>query len=125
MESTDVIRALSALAQDTRLAAFRLLVQHGPSGLAAGEIAEALDTAPATLSFHLKELANAGLVTARQEGRFVYYSAHFEHMNRLLAYLTENCCAADCGSGVCAPTNACAPTVRKIAAGRKPQRSKA
>ncbi|HQR19635.1 MAG TPA: metalloregulator ArsR/SmtB family transcription factor [Burkholderiaceae bacterium] len=123
MEPTDVIRALSALAQDTRLAAFRLLVQQGPSGMAAGEIAEALDTAPATLSFHLKELANAGLVTARQEGRFVYYCAHFEHMNRLLSYLTENCCAADCGSS-CTPTIACAPA-RKAAAGRKPQRSKA
>lgn len=123
MESADVIRALAALAQDTRLAAFRLLVQQGPSGMAAGEIAEALDTAPATLSFHLKELANAGLVTARQDGRFVYYSAHFEHMSRLLAYLTENCCAADCGSS-CAPAAACAPA-RKTGAGRKPQRSKA
>ncbi len=124
MESNEVIRALAALAQDTRLAAFRLLVQQGPSGMAAGEIAEAVDTAPATLSFHLKELANAGLVTARQEGRFVYYSANFEHMNRLLSYLTENCCAADCGSS-CTPTIACEPGARKTAAGRKSQRSKA
>ncbi len=106
MKSTDVITALAALAQDTRLSVFRLLVQQGPSGLAAGEIAGQLGIAPATLSFHLKELAHAELVSSRQEGRFVFYAANFDAMNALLAYLTENCCAADCGP-VCAPAVAC------------------
>ena len=128
MESKDAVRALAALAQDTRLDVFRLLVQHGPSGMAAGEIAEHLAIAPATLSFHLKELSHAGLVTSRQDGRFNFYAANFTGMSELLAYLTENCCAADCGPGaVCAPVATCAPAVPKRAAagGRKPQRSKA
>jgi DNA-binding transcriptional ArsR family regulator len=128
MKSTDVVTALAALAQDTRLGVFRLLVQQGPSGMAAGEIAERLGIAPATLSFHLKELTHAGLVTARQAGRFVFYAARFDAMNELLAYLTENCCVADCGPGVsCAPLAACAPAVpkRATAVRRKPQRSKA
>ncbi len=107
MKSNDAVRCLAALAQDTRLSVYRLLVQQGPSGMAAGEIAAALDLAPATLSFHLKELSHAGLVTARQEGRFVFYSADFAAMNALLAFLTENCCAADAGS--CHPVPACAP----------------
>lgn len=128
MESTDAIRALGALAQDTRLGVFRLLVQQGPSGMAAGEVAEHLAIAPATLSFHLKELSHAGLVTSRQEGRFIFYAANFTAMNDLLAYLTENCCVADCGPGAsCAPLAACAPGVPKpaTAARRKPLRSKA
>ena len=96
--------------------------------MAAGEIAEHLAIAPATLSFHLKELSHAGLVTSRQDGRFNFYAANFTAMSDLLAYLTENCCAADCGPGaVCAPVATCAPAVPKRAAagGRKPQRSKA
>ncbi len=97
----DAVTALAALAQDTRLAAFRLLVAAGPDGLAAGVIATRLRVAPATLSFHLKELANAGLVVARQEGRFVYYAAEFDEMNALLAFLTQNCCAGS--GGDCAP----------------------
>jgi ArsR family transcriptional regulator, arsenate/arsenite/antimonite-responsive transcriptional repressor len=92
MESLSAVRALAALAQESRLAVFRLLVKAGPDGLAAGRVAAALDIAPATLSFHLKELANAGLVTARSESRFVYYSANFEQMAALMTYLTENCC---------------------------------
>ena len=108
MKSTDVVRALAALAQDTRLAVYRLLVQQGPSGLAAGEIAGQLDVAPATLSFHLKELAHAGLVTSRQEGRFIYYAANFEAMNALVAFLTENCCVADCGPA-CGTVVVCKP----------------
>jgi DNA-binding transcriptional ArsR family regulator len=114
MKTTDAVRALAALSQDTRLDVFRLLVRQGASGLAAGEIAEELGVSPATLSFHLKELAYAKLVSARQDGRFVFYSANFAEMNRLLAFLTENCCAAD--GGACAPTTArCAPssTTRK------------
>jgi DNA-binding transcriptional ArsR family regulator len=104
MDSTTVLKALAALAQDTRLALFRLLVEYGPAGLTPGRIAEVLDVPPATLSFHLKELAHAGLIGARQESRFIHYSANFEAMNGLVGYLTENCCRA---SGSCAP--ACAP----------------
>jgi len=127
MESIAAVRALGALAQETRLSVFRLLVQQGPSGVAAGEIAEQLEIAPATLSFHLKELSHAGLVSARQDGRFIFYGANFETMNELLAYMTENCCAADCGPGaICAPTASCAPIPKRAtAARRKPQRSKA
>ena len=123
MESKTVVTALAALAQDTRLAVYRLLVQQGPSGLAAGEIAGQLSIAPATLSFHLKELSHAGLVSSRQEGRFVFYAANFDAMNALVAFLTENCCAADCGPA-CAPAVACDP-VRIVRAPPRATRSKA
>jgi ArsR family transcriptional regulator, arsenate/arsenite/antimonite-responsive transcriptional repressor len=86
------LAALAGLAQGTRLAIFRLLVETGPEGLAAGAIAERLELANATLSFHLKELTHAGLVLPHQAGRFIYYSANYETMNGLVAYLTENCC---------------------------------
>lgn len=92
MKSQDAIAALAALAQETRLAIYRLLVQAGPEGLAAGAIAERLDVSPATLSFHLKELARAGLVTPRNSARFIFYSAHFERMAALMTYLTQHCC---------------------------------
>jgi len=104
METKSAVTALGALAQETRLAIYRLLVERGPDGLPAGEIAEQLKLAPATLSFHLKELAHAGLIAARQEGRFIWYRADFVAMNGLVAYLTENCCRA---SAVCETT--CAP----------------
>jgi DNA-binding transcriptional ArsR family regulator len=104
MNQQDVIAALGALAQDSRLAIYRLLVKRGPEGYAAGEISDLLRIAGPSLSFHLKELAHAGLVTARKDGRFIYYSAHFERMNRLVGYLTENCCSQGV---VCAPV--CAP----------------
>jgi ArsR family transcriptional regulator len=120
METKAIVGALAALAQDTRLAVFRLLVQQGPSGLAAGEIAAQLDIAPATLSFHLKELAHAGLVSSRQDGRFVFYAANFDAMNALLAFLSENCCAADGGS--CGPAVACRPA-RRVRAAAKSKRS--
>ncbi len=94
-----MIDALAALAQRSRLSIFRLLVEAGPAGLAAGAIGEKLELPPATLSFHLAHLARAGLVHGRQEGRFVIYSASFENMNTLVGYLTENCC----GGAVCAP----------------------
>ena len=99
MEIDQVVDALAALAQRSRLAIYRLLVKAGPAGLAAGAIAEQLELPPATLSFHLAHLARAGLVQGRQEGRFVIYSASFESMNTLVGYLTENCC----GGAGCAP----------------------
>jgi ArsR family transcriptional regulator, arsenate/arsenite/antimonite-responsive transcriptional repressor len=95
MDAKVAVTSLAALAQESRLLIYRLLVEAGPTGLAVGEIGASLSIAPATLSFHLKELARAELVTARQDGRFIYYSANFDNMNRLLAYLTENCCARD------------------------------
>ena len=109
MESKHVIRALAALAQESRLAIFRLLVEQGPQGLTVGKIAEVLQIAPATLSFHLKELTNADLITARQDGRFIIYSADFAAMNGLLGFLTENCCRASGDN--CSPMSgtACAP----------------
>ena len=110
-KSDTVVTQLAALAQPTRLEVFRLLVQQGRGGLAAGEIAAALEVPPATLSFHLKELAHAGLVLARQDGRFVYYAARFDAMNVLLAFLTQNCCAAE--GGACAPAPACPPATMK------------
>jgi len=99
MDTKEILAALAALAQESRLKAFRLLVQTGPQGLAASKIAEHLGIAPSSLSFHLKELAHAGLVIARQDGRFVIYSANFDTMNGLLTFLTDNCC----GGTACAP----------------------
>jgi DNA-binding transcriptional ArsR family regulator len=92
METKTAVAALAALAQETRLAAFRLLVEAGPEGVAAGDIAQRLDVPGATLSFHLKELSRAALVTSRQEGRFVYYAVDFERMAALMTFLTQNCC---------------------------------
>ena len=100
MKTMEAVKALAALAQDTRLAIYRLLVQQGPAGLAAGTIAERLDVPAATLSFHLKELTNARLIGPRQDGRFVFYSANYAQMNDLLGYLSENCCQ---GESACAP----------------------
>ena len=104
MKTAQAVRALAALAQDTRLAVYRLLVEAGGEGESVGTIAERLRLPGATLSFHLKELAQANLIDARQEGRFIFYSANYARMNDLLAYLTENCCqGADCGAGACNP----------------------
>ena len=99
METKRAVQALGALAQDTRLGIFRLLVQAGPQGMAAGQIGEKLELAPATLSFHLAGLTRAGLARSRQEGRFVIYSAEFETVNGLVAFLSENCC----GGAACLP----------------------
>jgi ArsR family transcriptional regulator len=92
METKSAVAALAALAQETRLSIFRLLVQAGQEGLAAGRIGDELDVPAATLSFHLKELSHAGLVTSRQEGRFVYYAVNFGNMTALMSFLTQNCC---------------------------------
>lgn len=87
-----VLRALGALAHESRLAIFRLLVVAGPDGMPAGEIADQLGVSPSGLSFHLKDLSHAGLVDARHAGRFVYYSANFDAMRHLIGFLTDNCC---------------------------------
>jgi ArsR family transcriptional regulator len=92
METKPAVAALAALAQETRLSIFRLLVQAGPQGVPAGGISDALEVPPATLSFHLKELVHAGMVTSRQQGRFIYYSADFDRMAALMTFLTQNCC---------------------------------
>jgi ArsR family transcriptional regulator, arsenate/arsenite/antimonite-responsive transcriptional repressor len=105
MESNLVIKALGALAQETRLAIFRLLVQRGPEGYPAGVIGEMLALPNATLSFHLKELAAAQLIAAQPAGRSIIYSADFAAMNQLLTFLTENCCEG----ASCAPEASCKP----------------
>lgn len=98
MDTREVLMALAAIAQESRLAIFRLLVQVGPDGMAATKIAEQLDIAPSSLSFHLKELTHAKLITSRSKGRFVVYSTDVVIMNDLIDYLTENCCnGAPCG----------------------------
>jgi len=107
MENKDAVVALAALAQESRLATYRLLVQAGPSGLAASKIADALGIPPSSLSFHLKELTHANLVVPRQEGRFVIYAAQFDTMNALLGFLTQNCCGGNPCSSI--DSVACAP----------------
>jgi DNA-binding transcriptional ArsR family regulator len=99
METTQAVQSLSALAQASRLAIFRLLVQAGPAGMAAGSIGGKLQLPAATLSFHLAGLTRAGLAKSRQDGRFVIYTADFDSMNALVGFLTENCC----GGRSCAP----------------------
>ena len=106
MKNTDAVAALAALAQDNRLDVFRLLVQAGPEGMPAGKVAEALDLAPNTLTFHFDRLRDAGLVTVRREGRSMIYAAQYEAMNALLGFLTDNCCqgaAEKCAPAVCKP----------------------
>lgn len=110
MDAAFAVQALSALAQETRLAIFRLLVQAGPAGAVAGQIAETLGIPAATLSFHLKTLAQVGLVHGRQEGRFVRYVADFAAMHGLIGYLSENCCGGDAAR--CAPRSLVVPQER-------------
>jgi len=109
MEKTDAVSALAALAQDNRLDVFRLLVQAGPAGMPAGAIAEALDLAPNTLTFHFDRLRTAGLVTVRRDGRSMIYAAQFDTMNALLGFLTENCC----GGVSCKPAVAYKPARKR------------
>ncbi|HZY60809.1 MAG TPA: metalloregulator ArsR/SmtB family transcription factor [Candidatus Binataceae bacterium] len=121
MTKTSAIAALGALAQDTRLDIFRLLVERGPQGMPAGEIGQRLKQPSPTLSFHLNQLRYAGLITSRRESRSIIYRANFNAMNALMAYLTEKCCGGrpelcgpqvfppgDCAEGTCAP-GACEP----------------
>ena len=103
MEKKQVIVALAALAQESRLAIYRLLVETGPQGLAASKIAERLGMPASSLSFHLKELTHAELVRPQQEGRSIIYSANFDTMNALMGFLTENCCGGNPCSSVCSP----------------------
>jgi ArsR family transcriptional regulator, arsenate/arsenite/antimonite-responsive transcriptional repressor len=93
MKSAEAIAALGALASESRLAVFRLLVKRGPDGFTPSELAKRLDVPAPTLSFHLKELVHAGLVKSRREGRNLYYGPDVEHMNALVSFLTENCCS--------------------------------
>jgi ArsR family transcriptional regulator, arsenate/arsenite/antimonite-responsive transcriptional repressor len=108
MKKQGALAALAALAQDNRLDVFRLLVQAGPEGIAAGAVAVALDLAPNTLTFHFDRLRLADLVTVRREGRSMIYAARFETMNGLLGFLTENCCGGALEK--CTPASACKPT---------------
>ena len=115
MKSTAVIHSLAALAQESRLAIFRMLVKRGPEGYTPTQLGEKLDVAAPTLSFHLKELQRAGLLDVRRDGRFLYYRANFTHMNQLIGFLTENCCVlADQGCGLeCAPEPAQASPIKR------------
>jgi len=111
MEKSSAVAALAALAQDNRLDVYRLLVQAGPDGLPAGQVAAALKLAPNTLTFHFDRLRGAGLVTVRRDGRSMIYAARFETMNALLGYLTENCCKGS--NDACAPAAECRPARKK------------
>jgi DNA-binding transcriptional ArsR family regulator len=130
MKKANAVVALGALAQETRLDIFRLLVQRGPEGMPAGEIGERLKQPSPTMSFHLNQLRYAGLVSSRRESRSIIYSAKFKTMNELLGYLTENCCGGQpelCGperfpANACAPGSS-APTVSGSAVMRSPSAS--
>ena len=113
MKKHDALAALAALAQDNRLDVFRLLVEAGPEGMPAGSVASALKLAPNALTFHFDRLRDAGLVTVRREGRSMIYSAQFDMMNALLAYLTENCCQG--AQDARPPTAVCKPVRGKRA----------
>lgn len=110
MHKEQALTALSAIAQSARLDIFRCLVQAGPEGMAAGVLSESLQIANSTLSFHLKALTHANLISARQESRFIYYTANYAQMNDLLAYLTENCCG---GNTRCCPDLQCLPPAKE------------
>jgi ArsR family transcriptional regulator len=109
LDAHAVITALGALAQEHRLAAFRLLVQAGEEGMAAGAIAETLGMASSSMSFHLAALSHAGLVSQRRQSRLIIYTANYPAMNGLMGYLTENCC----GGAPCLPETACCPPINE------------
>ena len=115
MKSSRVIESLAALAQESRLAIFRMLVKRGPEGYTPTQLGEKLSVAAPTLSFHLKELQRAGLLDVRRDGRYLYYRANFAHMNQLIGFLTENCCVlAERG---CDPE--CAPASVEVSTARR------
>lgn len=116
MKSADAVAALGAIAHEHRLAVYRMLVERGPAGMPAGEIAEALGIPPSSLTFHLQQLRHAGLVTQRRLSRQLIYAADFAAMNGLVAYLTENCCGRG-AAAECAP--ACKPAARAPASHQK------
>jgi len=123
MRKSNVVAALAALAQDNRLDVYRLLVQAGPDGLPAGQVAAALGLAPNTLTFHFDRLRGAGLVSVRRDGRSMIYAAQYDTMNALLGYLTENCCkgATDArASAVCKPARSRRSKVRITQRGVSP-----
>lgn len=119
MKTETAVERLAALAHDSRLALFRLLVRKGSDGVAAGEIAERLAIAKPTLSFHLAQLERAGLVRARREGRSIFYAADYEAISALVGYLYESCCA----DGGCLPSRSVVPTIGVPAGRRNPKRS--
>lgn len=126
MESKSAVKVLSALAQESRLAIFRMLLEHAPEGLSVGTIGERLGVPNATLSHHLRELIGAGLLVTQQEGRFVYCAADISVMNSLMGFLTENCCkdnTGDCGldPSLCVPKKA----GKKAVAAASPRRTAA
>jgi DNA-binding transcriptional ArsR family regulator len=110
MDAGQAISALNALAHETRLRLFRMLVERGPDGLPAGIIARRLEMPPSSLTFHLQQMANAGLVVQRRVSRQLFYSADFTVMNGLVGYLTENCCGGPRCAPVCRPEQVCAPS---------------
>jgi DNA-binding transcriptional ArsR family regulator len=116
MQTVEAVGALAALAQETRLAIYRLLVEAGPNGLAAGAIAARLAVAPSSLSFHLAQLSRAGLIHPRRMSRSLIYAADFSAMNGLVAYLTENCCGGEACAPVCEPAKTPAGRSRKKSA---------
>jgi DNA-binding transcriptional ArsR family regulator len=116
MKTKKAIQALGALAQETRLAIFRLLVERGPDGLAAGAVAQKLDIPASSLSFHLAQLSHAGLIVQRRESRSLIYSVDFEAMNSLMGYLTENCCGGD--------PSACLPAYNPVSSATKTVRTR-
>jgi ArsR family transcriptional regulator, arsenate/arsenite/antimonite-responsive transcriptional repressor len=118
MESLDVVISLAALAQESRLALFRLLVKRGPEGFTPSQLTDKLEVPGPTLSFHLKELQRAGLIEARREGRFLFYSPNFSRMNELIGFLTDNCCVLadkDCGPACAVPATEAVQPKRKRA----------
>ena len=119
MDSNHAVQALAALAHDTRLALFRMLVERGPDGLSAGAIAERLGVPPSSLTFHVQHLHRAGLITQRRLSRQLIYAADFTAMNGLVGFLTENCCGR--GAAACVPI--CVPAADTVAAARSMRRS--
>jgi ArsR family transcriptional regulator len=115
MKAKDAIESLAALAQESRLSIFRMLVKRGPEGYTPSQLGERLDVSSPTLSFHLKELQHAGLIEVRRDGRFLFYRPNFTHMNQLIGFLTENCCVL--ADQACSPD--CGPAATEVSPARR------